>query len=109
MINAMSNCSGVIKKCILTKEINEQGVYAFEFLCNGVKTKVLVDDHLLVKNMFPAFASSKKGKQAWMGLFEKAYAKCLGSFSRLEGINYIHDTMRDLTGAPSFEYKNAKE
>lgn len=43
-----------------------------------------------------------------MGLLEKAYAKHLGSFCQLEGCDYTHDAMRDLSSAPSFNHSDPK-
>ena len=113
LVNAMSNLKHVIHKCCPQRECNEQGVYCFEF---GTKCKVMIDDCLLTKNMCPCFSTAKGGHEMWMALMEKAYAKHLGAFCRLEGCDYTHCAMRDFTGAPSvnitkdkFDFKMIQE
>lgn len=39
----------------------------------------------------------------WVMILEKAWAKLHGSYQRIDG-GQSHITLRDLTGAPSFEY-----
>jgi hypothetical protein len=54
---------------------------------------VVTDQHA------PAFASGK----FWVTLVEKAWAKAHGTYSRINK-GLAHETLRDLTGAPSYEY-----
>ena len=42
-----------------------------------------------------------------MVLLEKAWAKLHGSYKKVDG-GFSHETLRDLTGAPSYEYKPLK-
>jgi calpain-15 len=47
--------------------------------------------------------SRTNGNECWAILIEKAYAKLHGSYERIIG-GQAHETLRDITGAPSFNY-----
>ena len=69
---------------------------------NGEKITVVLDDYIVTKQGRPAFTKSK-GPEIWVLLLEKAWAKIHGSFHRIVS-GQSHLTMRDLTGAPGYEY-----
>ena len=68
--------------------------------------EIVLDDFIPVRNGRPAF-SQGHGSEIWVILLEKAWAKIHGSYERIEG-GQAHHTMRDITGAPSFEYEIEK-
>ena len=70
---------------------------------NGRKVHIVLDDFIPCKDYRPAF-SSANGNELWVLLLEKAWAKLHGSYDRIIS-GYAHETMRDLTGAPAFEYQ----
>jgi len=63
---------------------------------------VCVDDYIPCKHHEPCFARAH-GNELWVLILEKAWAKIHGSYERVEG-GQAHLTLRDLTGAPSYEY-----
>jgi len=77
-------------------------VYAVRITKNGVAQEVVMDDFIPVYKDKPAF-SNTKGVELWVVLLEKAWAKVHGSYERIEA-GQAHLTMRDLTGAPAYEY-----
>lgn len=81
--------------------INEWGVYCINIVKNGMKTQVIVDDHFVCQNQ-PVFTRAN-GNELWVLLVEKAWAKIHGSFDRIQW-GWAHLTMRDLTGAPGYDY-----
>ena len=91
-----------IKKIFLTDQINEAGVYGVRIYKNGAPITVVLDDHIVCKNSFPVFTQAN-GNELWVLLLEKAWAKIHGSFDRIVA-GMAHTTMRDLTGAPGYEY-----
>lgn len=91
-----------IRKLFLSDQINEAGVYGVRMTKNGVTQDVVVDDFVPVYKDKPAF-SNTKGVELWVVLLEKAWAKVHGSYERIEA-GQAHLTMRDLTGAPAYEY-----
>jgi hypothetical protein len=61
--------------------------------------------------MMPAFATAKNDVSIWMGLVEKAYAKMLGHYSKLnrwKEFDFTHSAMRDLSCAPCFNHADPK-
>ena len=53
------------------------------------------------------YFSRANGKELWVLILEKAWAKIHGSYLRIRGGNAYH-AMRDLTGAPSYFYDIGK-
>ena len=91
-----------------TKSVNSAGVYLLTFYVNGVKTPVLVDDHLPVDpssgKKRPVFAHNDNGV-LWGSLLEKGWAKLHGSYARIEtGHSYF--TSEHLTGVPATQLKH---
>ena len=50
----------------------------------------------------PCF-SKAHGNELWVLILEKAWAKVHGSYERIEA-GFAHEVMRDMTGAPSFDF-----
>ena len=76
-------------------------------LCkNGLKQCVKVDDFIPVRNENPAFTRSN-GKETWVIMVEKAWAKVHGSYERIVGGDPCN-TIRDLCGAPGNSYEITK-
>jgi len=63
----------------------------------------MVDDQIpcTADGTQPAF-SKNHGNELWVILLEKAWAKIHGSYAAIDG-GHAHFTMRDLTGAPSYD------
>jgi calpain-15 len=87
--------------------VNPEGIYAVQLTKNGEKVEVIIDDHIPCKNWVPAF-SSANGNELWVILLEKAWAKLHGSYDRIIG-GQCHETFRDLTGAPAWEFESGDE
>lgn len=51
-----------VQKVIITKQVNSACIYRVKFFVNGLRTSIIVDDHVpvLPDNHKPAFCSSKK-------------------------------------------------
>lgn len=65
--------------------------------------RVVLDDFIpCTVDGYPAFTQNK-GPELWVIFLEKAWAKVHGSYERIVA-GIVHQTMRDLTGAPSYEY-----
>lgn len=52
--------------------------------------------------------SRSNGPELWVLILEKAWAKIHGSYERIIG-GQAHLTLRDLNGAPGFEYLSTEE
>lgn len=77
-----------------------------------------MDDFVPTQYDKPAF-SNTIGNELWVVLLEKAWAKVHGSYEKIEAgrrkqpannqrieAGQAHYTLRDLTGAPSYQYFN---
>jgi hypothetical protein len=73
---------------------------------NGQEEWILMDDHIPVKNDRPVFVSSKYEGEVWPSLLEKAWAKMIGSYTRVES-GYPSDAMLHLLGVPGKTYHNS--
>ena len=86
---------------------NEFGIYGVNICKNGQWTDIVIDDWIPVRDGEPVF-SRAQGSELWVLLLEKAWAKLHGSYHSIENGLAI-TALRDLTGAPCFLYKIAKE
>ena len=93
-----------IKRLFISEQTNIQGVFGVMLTKNGARKEVIVDDFIPCLNQAPVFGRSD-GKDVWVMLIEKAWAKVHGSYDRIIGGN-CHMTLRDLTGAPSYEFES---
>ena len=66
-----------------------------------------MDDFIPCKWEKPVFTRAK-GNELWVLLLEKAWAKIHGSYHRIKS-GQAHLTMRDITGAPAYQYIISKE
>ena len=73
---------------------------------NGEWQKIMIDDFVPCHNDLPVFTNSI-GKELWVLLLEKAWAKIHGSYLKIEG-GYADEVLHELTGAPS-EYMETRE
>eukprot|EP01006_Ploeotia_vitrea_P053501 TRINITY_DN67795_c4_g2_i2.p1 TRINITY_DN67795_c4_g2~~TRINITY_DN67795_c4_g2_i2.p1 ORF type:complete len:821 (-),score=28.58 TRINITY_DN67795_c4_g2_i2:29-2443(-) len=88
----------LIDRLLITKEWNEEGVYACRFFHNGKWEPLIVDSNFPTKHNHLVYASAQHN-QLWVPLLEKAYAKLHGSYADIVGGN-VHTALSDLTGAP---------
>ncbi|KAF8299179.1 putative cysteine peptidase, Clan CA, family C2 [Trypanosoma cruzi] len=99
-IAAMSRHPPLIDRLFDSKEHPVNGPYSFIFYDpNSNPVRVEIDDRVPVDaNMEPKF--TRVPKRSWYPLLlEKAYAKFVGGYSRLDQCT-PHETLRDLTGCP---------
>ncbi|XP_062093833.1 calpain-type cysteine protease DEK1-like [Humulus lupulus] len=87
-----------ISEVIITPEYNDEGIYAVRFRIKGKWVPVVFYDWNPCESLGkPAFSTSRMGKELWVSLLEKAYAKFHGSYEALEG-GLVQDALVDLTG-----------
>ena len=77
----MTNHDERIDKLMVSREINEVGIYHVKLFVNGLRTSVVVDDFIPVnpKTELPAFFHSET-QELWAIILEKAWAKLHGSY-----------------------------
>jgi len=71
-----------VKAIFVTKEINAAGCYAVDLYINGEKRTVVVDDRFpyCTQKENWAFSRPTSGKEIWVLILEKAWAKIYGSY-----------------------------
>ncbi|XP_018647597.1 Mername-AA248 (C02 family) [Schistosoma mansoni] len=80
------------------KHVNEHpGIFRFRFWQEGVYFEVTIDDMLPCYEGKCISLSSSSAKEFWPALLEKAYAKLLGGYDKLEYVR-LEEAMMDLTG-----------
>jgi predicted nucleic acid-binding Zn finger protein len=71
-----------IIRMFVDTEVNKHGVFGIWVYINGEKKQVLVDNYFPCKSQKPVF-SRAKGKELWVMLIEKVWAKIHGSYERI--------------------------
>lgn len=74
---------------------------------NGNYECVIVDDYFPCLDKQPCFTRAN-GNELWVLILEKAWAKVHKSYERIIG-GQSHQTFRDITGAPGYEYKTCED
>ena len=93
---AMAEWEPRVKRII---KVLGNGKYECDYYYMGRKTPVVVDDIIAVSHGKPFF-SRNSGNELWVILLEKAYAKVVGSYEKIEGgIPYL--ALCDITGMPA--------
>jgi len=72
-----------VRALFYNKEANAAGCYLIKFYVNGVPTGIMIDDLFLTNGTKLCF-SQCKGGEFWVPLIEKAWAKLLGSYTRVD-------------------------
>ena len=80
---------------------NSQGIWAVKLYKNGEHSEVVMDNYIPCIDGDACFFKAN-GKELWVIILEKAWAKLHGSYERIEA-GHAHEVMRDLTGAPSYD------
>jgi len=96
-----------VEKLFQIQDVNACGIWAIKMFKNGIHREVVMDNHIPCLNGAPCF-SKANGNELWVIILEKAWAKLHGSYERIEA-GFAHEVMRDLTGAPSYDFEIDQE
>ncbi|PAA77291.1 hypothetical protein BOX15_Mlig004275g1, partial [Macrostomum lignano] len=95
----------MLRRILLTREVNPEGVYAVQLCVAGLWKTVYID------GFFPCRADTRtlvyshcRGAQLWVALVEKALAKEFGSYAALTSGRSL-EGLAILTGAPCESYE----
>ena len=97
----------LVRRLFKTPSVTPDGKYTLKFCKNGEWVEVTVDDMFSCGPYGPVFSGSH-GKELWVLLMEKAYAKLHGSYMLLRG-GWANEGMIDLTGCPTLKYEFASD
>ena len=70
---------------------------------HGKKVQVIIDDYVPVDSSGNIVFTNCYGNEIWVVLLEKAWAKINGAYDLTWG-GCGSPTLRDITGAPAFDY-----
>lgn len=102
-IYALADYPKLIKRIILTKEPNEQGIYKIKLFNLSKWITLYLDDYFPCQPFGdPLFAQATSG-EIWPLLLEKAFAKRYGQYSKLVS-GSSKSAFIDLTSCPTFTY-----
>jgi calpain-15 len=90
-----------IKNLFPRIDMNPNGFYMARILHNGVLMEVVVDDYFPVKNGKVGFAQPAGGKEIWVMVLEKCWAKLYGSFASIVG-GIPDEVLHAFSSAPVF-------
>tara|TARA_B110000285_G_C15105152_1_gene607515 strand:+ start:374 stop:1507 length:1134 start_codon:yes stop_codon:yes gene_type:complete len=97
-----------IRKLLVSDKMNKEGVFGVRMFKNGEEQTVVLDNYIPCDESGEPVFSSANGNELWVILLEKAWAKLHGSYERIIG-GQAHLTLRDMTGAPAFEFETSDE
>ena len=107
-LSSLAERPGLVRRLILTKEYNKEGIYRVKLCKNGEWVVVTIDDYIpCYYNGGPIF-SRANGEELWVLLLEKAYAKMHGCYYSLR-YGFTHHGMIDLTGCPTYNINFPEE
>lgn len=84
VLSAMAVNPERVKERFYTKEENKAGIYLMSFIVNGKETPVYVDNYFPYGCNGP-ISNTFNGKNLWVRLLEKGWAKLNGTYARLIG------------------------
>lgn len=96
-----------IERLFSLDQMNDQGIFSVKMYKNGLHQEIVIDNYIPCRHGAPCF-SSAHGNELWVIILEKAWAKIHGSYERIEA-GFAEDVMRDLTGAPSYDFGTEEE
>ena len=100
-LSSLAERPALVKRLVLTKKYNKEGIYKIKLCKNGEWVTVTIDDYIpCYYNGGPIF-SRGNGDELWVMLLEKAYAKMHGCYYSLR-YGFTHHGMIDLTGCPTY-------
>jgi len=103
-LSCMSEHEGLLRTCFLTQEWNDRGKYQVRIYDGraGKWTVQTIDDMLAVKKKDNSLIFAQpNGRELWVVLLEKAFAKFCGDYASLDGGHEIW-AFEALTGDPVF-------
>ena len=102
-IASLAEFPRLVQRVILIKEANKHAYYKVK-LCKMSKWKTRpLDDYFPCIPLSDTIFSRNIGKEFWVLLLEKAFAKLYGSYSQLVG-GHCKEGLIDLTGCPTYHF-----
>lgn len=104
-ISALAENDFRIKNLFPSLEMSPYGIYMVRILYQGILQEVVVDDYIpITPHNTPMFAKPAGGRQIWVMILEKAWAKLHGSYGAIIG-GLPNEVLHAFSGAPT-EYRS---
>lgn len=110
-VSALSEQDFRIKNLFPELRLNRHGVYMARLLFRGVLREVVVDDYIPVNQQGdPLFAKPAAGREIWVMILEKCWAKLHGSYGAIVG-GLPGEVLHAISAAPTdcYELTSNKE
>ena len=107
-ISALAEWPHLLKNVFLTQTKNSAGIFGIQLYLRGKPYHISLDYSIMFLDYLseskPVYAQTSSDKKVVWGLvLEKAWAKVIGNYMKIEG-SYTHASIRALTGIPTFYY-----
>ena len=102
-ISVVAQSPKLIERIILTKSYSRYGLYRVKLCRMGAWQVIALDDYFPCYPLGEPIFSKNNGKELWVILLEKAFAKLYGNYMSLE-VGNIRHALIDLTGCPTLTY-----
>ena len=94
-----------IKKLFKNYTINKNGIYMVRLLHKGVYREVVVDDYFPCNERNELLgAQPAGGKEIWVMVLEKCWAKMYGSYDNIDG-GLPNEVLHAFSAAPTYNYR----
>jgi calpain-15 len=84
-ISSVAEIPTRIRALFYNQQANSAGCYLIRFFVNGLVKGVMVDDHLLFDDHNMQVFCKSVNNEMWVPILEKAFAKLIGSYTRIDG------------------------
>jgi hypothetical protein len=93
----------LVNNVFRTQEVNDEGIYAFQFYIRGKPWLVTIDDKVLVDSYDNVEFVDVVDNHMWAALAQKAFMKVKGNMAASQG-GFVENGIRSLTGIPVETY-----
>jgi len=107
--SAVAEWPSLVKNIFLTQNKNAAGIFGISLFIRGKPYHLALDDNIMfykssANSFAPVYAALSDDKTAaWSIVIEKAWAKVIGNYLKIDG-GYLTTAIRALTGVPTFDY-----
>ena len=98
-VSAIAETPGRVNDFFVTKDFNDNGIYAVQMYTLGVPFTQIVDDWMPIAYDNTIFAGVGKDGSAWGAITEKAFAKRYGNYEHTVG-GWMYAAVSAMNGSP---------
>ncbi|MES1921565.1 hypothetical protein MHBO_003098, partial [Bonamia ostreae] len=99
-LTAIADNKKILDRIFNTKIVNSDGKYSLTFNIDGMDKVIQIDSYLPFLPNGLLYSARMEHEQIWVAVAEKAMAKCVGGYDRMESGD-CEEALRDFTGCPT--------